>query len=216
MNVNVQRFPWWAKFEKVIFYGFLWIGTGLILWTSMDYFIPGRLHGFLFERLHLAMQSWWKYTLLAHVVGGLLCLVSSLGQYSKWCLRNCPRVHRYFGRIYALAIITLVFPTGVALSFTAKGGTSGMVGFLMLSVMTLGSLLLGMVAIYKKNLRAHQAWITRSFALVTTAITFRTLQILFHYGGVPPVLNYQLSLWLSIVINLVLAEYYLFKTKNKK
>ncbi|MFT6862202.1 MAG: hypothetical protein ACJAVK_000758, partial [Akkermansiaceae bacterium] len=39
------------------------------------------------------------------------------------------------------------------------------------------TLLLGMIAIYRKNLRSHHVWISRSFAFVTSAITFRSLQL---------------------------------------
>ena len=174
------------------------------------------MHQFFFERIELTSQDWWKYTVLTHVVGGLICLISSLLQYSKILLKRATRVHKYLGHIYALSIITVVFPTGVALSFVAKGGTSGMIGFLILSFGTLLTLILGMVAIFKRNIKSHQAWITRSFALITTAITFRSLQIGIHALGVDPEFNYQLSLWLSIAINLILAEYYLLKTGSRK
>ena len=204
-----------TSIESALFWGILYLGTGIILWTSLDYFLPNTMHSFLFERMELTMQDWWRYTLYAHVIGGLTCLISSLLQYSKILLKRAPRVHKYLGHIYALSIITTVFPTGVALSFVAKGGTSGMIGFLFLSIATLATLILGMVAIFKRNIKSHQAWITRSFALVTTAITFRTLQILFSSLSMTVETNYQLSLWLSIGINLILAEYYLCKSTNK-
>lgn len=203
------------KIESTIFWCSLYLGTGIIFWNSLDYFLPNRMHSFLFERIELTMQDWWRYTLYAHVIGGLTCLISSLLQYSKLLLKRAPRVHRYLGHIYALSIITLIFPTGIALSFVAKGGTSGMVGFLFLAVATLLTLILGMIAIFKRNIKSHQAWITRSFALVTTAITFRTLQIGFSNLAISQETNYQLSLWLSIIINLMLAEYYLYKSTRK-
>ncbi len=202
--------------ETTLFWSVLFIGTGAIVWNSLAYFLPNTMHQFFFERIELTMQDWWKYTVLTHVVAGLTCLISSLLQYSKILLKRTPRVHKYLGHIYALSIITVVFPTGVALSFVAKGGTSGMVGFLILSFATLLTLLLGMAAIYKRNIRSHQAWITRSFALITTAITFRTLQIGLDELGLDPDSNYQFSLWLSIAINLILAEYYLLKTRTSR
>ena len=192
------------------------MGTASIIWNSLDYFLPNTMHSFLFERMELTTEDWWRYTLYTHVIGGLVCLTSSLLQYSKILLRRAPRIHKYLGHIYALSIITMVFPTGVALSFVAKGGTSGTIGFLILSFATLLTLILGMVAIFKRKIKAHQAWITRSFALVTTAITFRILQIINHEMGIAPNSNYLLSLWLSIVINLVLAEYYLIKSSRKQ
>ena len=204
------------RIEKAFFYAVLLCGTALIVWESRDYFLPGRVHGFMLERMELSVENWWRFFLLAHVAGGLVCLCSSLLQYSKLLLKRAPAIHRYLGRIYALSIITLVFPTGVALAFVAKGGNNGTVGFLFLSVATLASLLLGMVAIYKKNLRAHQAWISRSFALVASAITFRALQIGFSQFQFDPDRVYQSALWLSIAINLALCEYYLLKTEKRK
>ncbi|MFT5634440.1 MAG: hypothetical protein ACI9SQ_002177 [Rubritalea sp.] len=204
-----------TSIETALFWSILYLGIGTILWTSLDYFLPNTMHSFLFERIELTMQDWWRYTLNAHVIGGLTCLISSLLQYSKLLLKRAPRVHKSLGYIYALCIITLVFPTGIALSFVAKGGTSGMIGFLFLAVATLLTLILGMVAIFKRDIKSHQAWITRSFALVTTAITFRTLQIGFSKLEISQETNYQLSLWLSIIINLMLAEYYLYKSTRK-
>ena len=204
-----------TSIETTVFWCAIYLGTATILWNSLDYFLPNTMHGFLFERMELTMQDWWRYTLYAHVIGGLTCLISSLLQYSKFLLRRAPRVQKSLGHIYALSIITLVFPTGVALSFVAKGGTSGMVGFLFLAIATLATLILGMIAIFKRNIKSHQAWITRSFALVTTAITFRTLQIGLSFLEISAETNYQLSLWLSIAINLILAEYYLHKSTNK-
>jgi hypothetical protein len=202
------------QIEMMVFYLVLFVGTGLIIWESSDYFLPDRVHGFILERPELAVQDWWRYALLAHVVGGLLCLVSSLLQYSKILLKRAPSIHRNLGRIYALSIVVLVFPTGVALAFVAKGGLSGMIGFLALCFGTFFTLVFGMGAIYRKNIASHRVWISRSFALVTTAITFRTLQLALLQFNFDYDLVYQTSLWGSIGINLALCESYLLKNKN--
>ena len=215
---GIARVSPFQRIEIAIFYLVLLVGTALICWESRLYFLPNMIHGFMLERLELAVEDWWRYALLTHVAGGLVCLVSSLLQYSGILLKRATWLHRNLGRIYALSIITVVFPTGVALAFVAKGGLSGTIGFLTLSFATLFSLLLGMIAIYRKNLRSHQIWISRSFALVTSAITFRALQLgLIRLDLVEYQKIYQISLWASIGINLALCEYYLLKTtQNKK
>lgn len=215
MQSPAQISPY-QRIETSLFYLILFCGTTLIVWESRDYFLPGTVHSFILERIELAIEDWWRYTLVAHVAGGLTCLVSSLLQYSGVLLKRALWLHRYLGRIYALSIITLVFPTGVALSFVAKGGLSGTIGFLILSAGTLATLLLGMVAIYKKNLRSHQVWISRSFALVTTAITFRILQIGLAQFNLSDEKVYQSALWLSLIVNVALCEYYLLKTKTQR
>jgi len=204
------------RIEVAIFYFVLYGGTILIVWESRHYFLPGMVHGFVLERMELALEDWWRYTLTAHVAGGLLCLLSSLLQYSELLLKRATWLHRNLGRIYALSIIMVVFPTGVALAFVAKGGLSGTIGFLVLSFATLFTVLFGMIAIYRKNLRSHQAWISRSFALVTSAITFRVLQLGLTRLDLDYQKIYQISLWASIGINLVLCEYYLLKITQKR
>lgn len=204
------------RIEIAFFYFILFGGTTLIIWESRFYFLSDAIHAFLLERIDLASEDWWRLTLMTHVAGGIICLSSSLLQYSRLLLKRAPSFHRNLGRIYALSIIMAVFPTGVALAFVAKGGLSGSIGFLVLSFATLFSLLLGMVAIYKKNLRSHQAWISRSFALITSAITFRILQLTLTHFDLSGDQIYQLSLWLSIIMNLVLCEYYLLKTNKLK
>ncbi|MFT6792857.1 MAG: hypothetical protein ACJAR1_000843 [Rubritalea sp.] len=109
-----------TSIETALFWSILYLGTGTILWTSLDYFLPNTMHSFLFERIELTMQDWWRYTLYAHVIGGLACLISSLFQYSKLLLKRAPRMHKSLGYIYTLCIITLIFPTGLALSFEPK------------------------------------------------------------------------------------------------
>ncbi len=204
------------RIEITLFYLVLFSGTLLICWESRLYYLPNTVHSFLLERMELTLEDWWRYTLLTHVTGGLICLVSSLSQYSRLFLKRAPWLHRNLGRIYALSIIMVVFPTGVALSFVAKGGLSGTLGFLVLSFGTLFTLLLGLVAIYRKNLRAHQTWISRSFALVTTAITFRSLQLALFQFDIDYQTIYQIALWGSIGINVVLCEYYLLRTTKQK
>ena len=214
--MHSSRVSPFQRFEMAFFYVVLFAGTTIIVWESRDYFLPGRLHAFMMERIDLAVEDWWRYTLLTHVAGGLTCLVSSLLQYSKVLLKRAAWLHRNLGRIYGLSIIMVVFPTGVALAFVAKGGFSGMLGFLLLSFATLFTLLLDMVAIYKKNLRSHQIWISRSFALVTSAITFRVLQLVLAQFNYDYDQIYQSALWGSIGINIGLCEYYLLKTTKPK
>lgn len=204
------------RFEMAFFYVILYAGTAVIAWESRYYFLPGRLHGFIMERIDLAVEGWWCYSLVTHVAGGLVCLVSSLLQYSKLLLKHTAWLHRNLGRIYGLSIIMVVFPTGVALAFVAKGGLSGTVGFLFLSFATLFSLLVGMVAIYKRNFRSHQVWISRSFALVTSAITFRVLQLALAQLDLDYDQIYQYALWGSIAINIGFCEHYLLKTTKPR
>jgi len=207
--------PKLVALERALFWASLWIGTGLILWASKDYFIGVNPHGFLIERPHLTMQSWWKVSVYIHVLSGCLCIVSSLLQYSKVLLKKAPKVHKSLGYIYVLSLLIAVTPTGMVLSAVAKGGWISQLGFFVMNFSTLICVVQGMKAIFKRKVAEHEAWITRSFALVTSAITFRTLQISLLQLQVPYEVIYPICVWLGMILNLWVAEYYLYKTKIK-
>lgn len=214
--IKLSSHPKWRFFEQYIFWVLLWLGSFGILYASLDYLKPNYVHEFLRERLYMAEKDWWRWTLYVHVASGILCLTASLSQYSDTVLKKYRALHKYLGRVYAYSIFLFVFPTGIILSFFAKGGIISIIGFLVLSVATFITALFGVRAILKKNLKKHKIWITRSFALISSAITFRILQLLLEAVGVPSLISYQLAVWLSLAINVLLGEYYLWKAKFRK
>ncbi len=200
--------------ERAVFWILLWAGTALIFLASRSYFFGSEPHEFLIERPHLTMHSWWRYSLYVHVISGCLCLASSLLQYSKIFLKRYVKVHKSLGYVYVLSLLIAVIPTGLILSNVAKGGWISQVGFHAMNVSVLVCVILGMRAIFQKRVQEHQAWMTRSFALITSAITFRTLQVIFHQFHVPYEIVYPTCVWLSIIVNVWVAEYYLYKSKT--
>ncbi|MES2923498.1 MAG: hypothetical protein V4819_18225 [Verrucomicrobiota bacterium] len=52
---------------------------------------------------------------------------------------------------------------------------------------------------------------TRSFALVATAVTFRIYHMFLFHAGLPDEVNYLASLWLSILGNAAAAEWILHR-----
>ena len=65
----------------------------------------------------------------------------------------------------------------------------------------------------------HVDWMIRSFAMVTTAITFRIEHIVFQELGFAAETGFLAALYLSIAGNAILAEFLIFmmnKNKNRK
>ena len=119
-----------------------------------------------------------------------------------------PALHRWCGRIYAISVLLFLCPTGIYLAFFAKGGPAGQAGFLLLGAATFHTTLHGVTAMLgpSRDLAAHRAWMTRSFALAASAITFRACHFMLFEAGVPEETNYVTSLWLSILGNAAVAE----------
>ncbi len=190
--------------------GFL-AGTVLILSNSFTDFRPGGERIFIGQRSAMAGNPLWLFSLNLHVLSGSICLLSSLPLLSGRLLRRIPSLHRVCGRIYAASVLLVLCPTGIHLAFSAKGGAAGQGGFLLLGIATFITTLLGVTAIAGRDLLRHRRWMTRSFALVATAVTFRIHHIVFFHAGLPDEVNYLASLWLSILGNAAVAEWILHR-----
>ena len=73
----------------------------------------------------------------------------------------------------------------------------------------------GLSTILKKNVIGHKIWMIRSYAMAMTAVTFRIYHILFFMLGWDHLENYELSLWISVIGNMLIAEWIIYrKSKN--
>jgi hypothetical protein len=193
--------------------------TALLTLNSLPYFSEPRAHGFVWEKGALADNSFWLGALVIHVGAGVVCLLSSFLQFFRPLLRKAPGLHRWLGRIYVFSVLVLVAPTGFYLAFYAHGGIAGVVGFLLLGILTTGTTWKGWMAMRRKRMTEHVAWMIRSFAMVTTALTFRIAHILFQELGIAPETGFLAALYLSIGGNALAAEWLLLtirKTKSRK
>jgi uncharacterized membrane protein len=188
--------------------GFL-AGCALILNNTFIDFGPGGEGVFIEQRGEAGRQPLWLFSLRLHVVAGSICLLACLPQFSRALLRRVPSLHRTCGKIYAASVLLLLSPTGVHLALSAKGGLPGQAGFLLLGIATFWTTLRGVTAIRGRDLPGHRRWMTRSFALVATAVTFRIYHVAFFHAGLPDDANYLASLWLSILGNAAAAEWIL-------
>jgi hypothetical protein len=69
----------------------------------------------------------------------------------------------------------------------------------------------GLNTIRKKNVLAHKIWMVRSYAMAMTAVTFRIYHILFYMLNWHHLENYELSLWISVVGNMLFAEFIIYR-----
>ncbi len=72
----------------------------------------------------------------------------------------------------------------------------------------------GLETIRKKNVVAHSHWMIRSYSMALTAVTFRVYHLLFFYWGMDHFNNYAVSLWISVVGNILVAEYIIYRKSN--
>lgn len=149
-------------------------------------------------------------TVMAHtlfgpiaLVFGLVNLLPAMRQRRRWT------AHRWIGRTYLVAALVLSV-AGLSLAFHAAGGTVARVGFALLAVLTLATIVQGYRFIRVRSVKQHREWMLRSYSLIFGAVTLRIwfpLLIIAYQGQFIPA--YQWVAWVSWVPNLLFVEYWI-------
>jgi uncharacterized membrane protein len=172
---------------------------------------------------------WFYPALVAHIGFGSIALLTASLQVWPWLRRTHPAVHRWSGRAYlALGVL----PGGVAVlavaPFAQTGGATGQVANTMLALLWLGTAVAGYRAARARRFDQHREWMVRSVALTFSIVANRPWSMLciavfapevMSGGPVDPAALAQavgVSMWLSWVVNLLVAEYWLNRTRNRR
>ena len=190
--------------------------TGVMIRNNLIYFSAPRMHPFVWEKGALAEHPFWLACLVIHVGAGLVCLAASFLQFFRPMLRHFPFLHRWLGRIYMISVLAFLAPTGFYLAFFANGGTAGIAGFLLLGVLTTVTTWKGWMAMRAGRTAEHLVWMIRSFAMITTALSFRTEHIIFQMMGIQPETCFLMALYLSILGNALVAECLILRIRKPK
>ncbi len=181
-------------------------------------------------RLPLPADAPWFYpALVAHIGFGSIALLAAVLQVWPWLRRRHPAVHRWSGRAY---VFLGVLPAGLVVlavaPFSVSGGVVGNVGNTLLALLWLGTTIAGYRAARARRHAEHREWMVRSVALAFSIVVNRLWSVLciaafapevFSGGPVDPVALSQAvgaSIWLSWVVNLLVAEYWLHRTRTRR
>jgi hypothetical protein len=201
---------------KIIF----WVPTIflslLLVWNTIPYFTFNTNLPFLAERAVLVEKAVWRICFYAHISAGAFCITSALIQFSSWILKRRKRIHIISGKIYVFVVLLVGAPSGLYMTYFAKGGYAERAAFFAMAVFWFFTTYKGFVtAARDKNFVAHKYWMIRSYAMALTAVTFRIYHILFDEMGMSTFSNYSISLWISIIGNWLVAEAIIYlQTKN--
>lgn len=159
----------------------------------------------------------WRIAFFVHVFSSMLVLFAGFTQFSKKFLRQRPKLHRTLGYIYVTDILLVTGPTSLLMSFYANGGISSRIGFVLLAVLWM---VFTATALYKaitKQFAAHRIFMIRSFALTLSAISLRMWKVvLAAFTDIPPMDRYRIIAWLGWTLNLLIAEWIIYKYFSKK
>jgi Predicted membrane protein (DUF2306) len=158
-----------------------WLALAVVA-TAIAVYFPGQylldgLSGAAQQNIRLARTyayDIWpiQAAFYAHITfAGLALLIGPL-QFSGWLRARARNAHRWTGRTY----VTSVAIGGLAafvMSFVSSAGLTGFFGFGTLAILWEWATYRGYRAIRTGDLRSHQAWMIRSFALTYAAVTLR-------------------------------------------
>jgi hypothetical protein len=183
----------------------------LLVINTVPYFSFDRNFSFIQERSLLFGNSFYNASFYIHIFAGAICILTALIQFSKFILKKSRAIHRWSGRLYVFVVLFLGAPTGLYMSFFAKGSFAERSLFLFMAITWFITTVFGLTTILRKNIVAHKIWMIRSYAMALTAVTFRIYHLVFYLLDWGHLENYELSLWISVLGNMLIAEYIIYR-----
>jgi len=207
------------KSARVFFQMLFWVPVTafslLLVYNTLPYFSFSRDFSFIEERSLLFKNNFYYTCFYIHIFAGAACIITALIQFSRFILKKVRPVHRWSGKIYVFVVLFLGAPTGLYMSFFAKGSFWERSLFMFMAGFWFITTPYGLTTIHKKNVLAHKIWMMRSYAMAMTAVTFRVYHIIFYLLDWGHLENYELSLWISVIGNMLIAEWIIYrKSKN--
>ncbi len=164
------------------------------------------------------MQFWYyKLAFYVHVASAIFCLLAGFTQFSGSLRQRFPSIHRLIGWIYIVTILIFAAPSGLLMGYYANGGWSSQLAFCLLAILWFATTYIAWRSLAKSDYLTHQKYMLRSFALTLSAITLRLWKYVIVLIWHPrPMDVYQIVAWLGWVLNLAIAEYFIYKYLSKK
>jgi Predicted membrane protein (DUF2306) len=198
---------------------FFWIPVAafslLLIFNTLPYFNFSKDFSFIEERSLLFKSSFYNTSFYIHIAAGAICIGTALIQFSRYILKKSRAIHRISGKIYVFVVLFLAAPTGLYMSFFAKGSFWERALFMFMAAWWFITTLYGLSTIHKKNVVAHKIWMIRSYAMAMTAVSFRVFHIIFYLFNWGHLENYEFSLWISVIGNMLFAEWVIWRQSRR-
>ena len=164
----------------------------LIVVKSKDYLFPNFNYGFLVGKKNIFF--FYKFFLYAHIIGAPIALFTGLIQF----VFKKSKLHPAFGKAYILSVLILAAPSGLIMSFFAKGGFLGILNFSTLSILWWIFSYKAYTFIKNGNIKRHKEMMIRSFILANSAVGLRLLGYINHEFQLFDInYSYLIISWLS-------------------
>ncbi|HEX3597501.1 MAG TPA: DUF2306 domain-containing protein [Polyangiaceae bacterium] len=180
-------------------------GSALITASSLAYFDSETLAPFVIEKLPVRFESLWLASLRLHVASVSFAFPLCLALTTRWLQRR-TKWHRWLGRFTGVLVLFALVPSGVILSFDAKGGSVVTAGFLVSAGIVAGCMVGGVVAARRRELVSHRRAMHHVVGQMSVAVVSRALLIGLDAVGMDPELSYVIALWGPVLASVAFVE----------
>ena len=180
-------------------------GSALITAMSLPYFDFETLPAFVIEKLPMRFEALWLAALRVHVAAALLGFPLCLALMTR-TLQKRTVWHRWLGRATGVLVLFALVPSGVVLSFDAKGGRIVTAGFLLSAAIVTGSMTAGVRAARRRDLVLHARAMRHVVGQMSVAVVSRALIVGLDDLGVDPGVAYVAALWGPVLGSVAVVE----------
>ena len=171
----------------------------LFLWDA------GRKYGSLDAIAYQLFEN-RRGWLWAHLAGGAVTLLIGPFQFVDRFRRAYPRIHRWGGRTYLIALLIGSFGAA-GLIATTPAGYAIQVAFAATELAWLITALKAYLAIRNRQIEAHRRWMIRNYIVTFVFVTFRaTSKVPGIMTLADPAVMISTLLWLSWVVPILACE----------
>lgn len=193
--------------------------SGLMLNICLSYWPWRDDIGFLILKVDVVTFWPWRWAFMLHVALSMLVLLAGFSQFSSRFRRRWPVWHRRLGYLYVLTVLGVAAPSGWVLALYAAGGWPTQLCFIILTILWFFSTAWAVYCAWRKQWLSHREWMIRSYALTLSALSLRTWKLALYelapyVDWLTPQHIYQLEAWLGWVVNLLLAEWWIRRTRQ--
>jgi uncharacterized membrane protein YozB (DUF420 family) len=181
------------------------IGSALITVASLAYFDFDTLAPFVIEKLPVRFEALWLASLRVHVAAASLSFPLCLSLMTRGLQRRAAW-HRRLGRLTGMLVLFALVPSGVVLSFDAKGGKAVTAGFLLSAAIVAACMVCGVLAARRRDFAAHRRAMRHVVGQMSVAVTSRALILGLNALGVDPDVSYVVALWGPVLASVAVTE----------
>ncbi len=180
-------------------------GSALITAMSLPYFDFETLPPFVIEKLPMRLEALWLGALRVHVAAAALAFPLCLALMTR-ALQRRTVWHRWLGRAAGSLVLFVLVPSGMVLSFDAKGGRLVTAGFLLSAGIIAWAMVSGVQAARRRDLITHARGMRHVVGQMSVAVISRALIVGLDALGVNPDVAYVVALWGPVLASAAVVE----------